>query len=850
MANVLGTNGDDLIHRAGDGRTPPDGANDIVGTTGGADTIRPGEGADTIFAEGGDDVAIVDVDTLEAKRIDLGSGADLIELQSPVESLERVRLTFTWSEVGDGSATDSDTLDNQNGGLAVRFNAMELGFPVNAIARSDDEGISYVGTDMKFEVRDLVTGASRGDAFRAVSLGTEVGDAMAVKAAGSNYFAGGQGDDTIAGGAAGDLLAGGTGDDSLMGGTGPDTLLGETGDDFAVLDVAAGGGSEIDLGAGDDRVRVEAPGAAQVRLTFTSAEAGDGSVNDAASFPGQDGGLAVRIQAEGSGGALTGPVSRADDEGLSFTAANGLTFDVRDLVSGAERGDAFRVVTLGTGAADALGAILAGRATYFNGGQGDDTIAGGSANDFLVGGAGADSLLGGDGDDSFIGGSGDDVMFGGAGGDEAEVDFYSAGDDRIDLGAGADVVNVSSGSARLSFITSQVGDGSATDSGGGPPRDGGLAVRLQFEFATGTSVTRIDDEGLTFIGRDNATFDVRDLVTGRNYGAQFKVVALGSAASEQLDAWVPDQATYFNGGLGDDTLAGGSGDDVLIGGAGLDRLIGGLGSDTYFVTDRRDAIVELPGGGSNDAVFSSVGYTLAGANLESLTLIGALDVNGSGNSLANTLTGNIGDNVLSGGAGADTMFGGKGDDIYIVDNAGDRASEGTGGGGVDRVESSISFSIYRAFKNIEDLTLTGAADISGVGNRGDNVLTGNSGDNVLNGHQGADVMIGGLGADSFDFNTTLGAGNVDVITDFDVTVDGDVIRLGDAVFKGLAVGALSADAFVVGAEAADATDRIIFDKPTGMLFFDRDGTGTAFEAVQFATVSANLALTHLDFVVI
>lgn len=130
----------------------------------------------------------------------------------------------------------------------------------------------------------------------------------------------------------------------------------------------------------------------------------------------------MRLQAEGADDALTGAVSRVDDEGITFAATtDGLTFDVRDLVAGTQRGNAFRVVTLGTAGNDTL-APLADRAAqshYINAGQGNDLVTGGSGADFLVGGAGSDVLNGAAGNDSIIGGVGNDRINGGDGTDRA-----------------------------------------------------------------------------------------------------------------------------------------------------------------------------------------------------------------------------------------------------------------------------------------------------------------------------------------------------------------------------------------------------------------------------------------------
>ena len=92
------------------------------------------------------------------------------------------------------------------------------------------------------------------------------------------------------------------------------------------------------LGAGNDRVVIgSGPSVSQIRLTLTRFEVGNGNPNDSNMMPNQDGGLAIRLQAENGAGALFGPVSRFDDEGITFrTVSETVKFDIRD-VSGAER---------------------------------------------------------------------------------------------------------------------------------------------------------------------------------------------------------------------------------------------------------------------------------------------------------------------------------------------------------------------------------------------------------------------------------------------------------------------------------------------------------------------------------
>ena len=100
--------------------------------------------------------------------------------------------------------------------------------------------------------------------------------------------------------------------------------------------------------------------------------------------------------------------------------------------------------------------------------------------------------------------------------------------------------------------------------------------------------------------------------------------------------------------------------------------------------------------------------------------------------------------------------------------------------GLDTVLSSVTHTLR---VNVENLTLTGAVNLNGIGNSLDNAIIGNDGSNILRGTAGNDVLTGGGGIDNFDFREAPGAANADAITDF---VSGtDRIRLDDAFHAGI-----------------------------------------------------------------
>ena len=104
------------------------------------------------------------------------------------------------------------------------------------------------------------------------------------------------------------------------------------------------------------------------------------------------------------------------------------------------------------------------------------------------------------------------------------------------------------------------------------------------------------------------------------------------------------------------------------------------------------SVTELAGEGT-DTVQSSVTYTL-GANVENLTLTGAAAINGTGNALANIITGNARQQHRSTAAAAPTrMTGGAGNDTYVVDNAGDVGRPRARARAPTRCRASVSYTL-------------------------------------------------------------------------------------------------------------------------------------------------------------
>ena len=140
------------------------------------------------------------------------------------------------------------------------------------------------------------------------------------------------------------------------------------------------------------------------------------------------------------------------------------------------------------------------------------------------------------------------------------------------------------------------------------------------------------------------------------------------------------------------------------------------------------------------------------------------------------------------------------------------------------------------------------------GTAGVDKISGGAGADLLYGKGGSDQLIGGAGNDKFVFDTAFG-GTIDEVLDFNPAED--VFYLDNAIFTKLGSGSLSSPRKIwgtnlesgAGAHANDSNDFLAYDKTTGNLSYDADGSGHGAPIV-FAHLHPGLDLSAANFFII
>ena len=470
--------------------------------------------------------------------------------------------------------------------------------------------------------------------------------------------------DNIIGTVWNDYIVGGSGRDILNGGAGNDFLTGD--DDNDVLDGGAGA-DKMHGGRGSDTYYVDNEG-------------------DVVSEAGVVDGFGVRDM----GGT---------DEIVT-------TLHHRDLPSSGDwnGGDIENLTFNGTGSfsgsGNALNNVIRGGngGNSLFGGEGGDSLYGGSVTDTLDGGSGADTIYGGGGDDTYIVDDRADVVseFGSifgidAGGKDTiatTLSWYTLPkanvgwlDPAPSLGNIENLTYIGTGQ----FIgTGNQLDNTITGGAGQDTLDGGAGADTLIG-KRGNDTYKVDNTADVIVENANEGYDIVKS-TATLYTLRANV--------EELDYVGPGTANFIGTGNSlDNVIIGGGGHDTLDGGLGADTMYGGAGNDVYKVDSDSDVVVEggfdasgkfIDFGGIDEikTTKSLVMRTENGAfgNIENLTYIGTGKFTGTGNGLANVITGAAGADTLNGGGGKDTLIGSGGNDTL---DGGAGIDTLTGGAGKD-----------------------------------------------------------------------------------------------------------------------------------------------------------------------
>ncbi|MBS7789504.1 hypothetical protein KTR66_05835, partial [Roseococcus sp. SDR] len=634
-----------------------------------------------------------------------------------------------------GTAEAGTSVEVFVGGVSIGMTVAGLG---GAWSLSNTGAPLAVGGDITAVARDAASNTSATSAAYGLTIGA-LGGALR----------GGDEADSLAGGSGADTLTGGAGDDELSGGAGSDTVDFSSVSSGVVVDLQAGTAS----GDGEDILTSIENATGGSGSDFLFGSAGANLLNGGDGDDVLDGG-------EGDDTLLggTGADEMAGDEG----------FDIASYAGGTQAVSVSLVTGLGSG-----GSAEGDQLTDIEG------LTGGSGNDSLTGNAVANLLMGGDGDDTLTGGAGADTITGGAGFDTASYagstgvnvnlllgtasGGFAAGDvlSGIEAVIGGGNSDVLTGDGADNLLSGEGGNDRLTGNAGNDTLNGGAGNDTLLGGAGNDTLNGGAGNDSMAGGADNDTYvvdTVGDVVTeAANEGTDTVQTTLASytlGANVENLLFTGAGAFTGTGNALANSITGGAGNDTLSGGAGDDTMTGGAGNDTYVLDSAGDAVVELSGEGT-DTVQTSLAAFALGSDLENLVFTGVGAFTGTGNALANSITGGAGNDTLSGGAGNDTLNGGAGadamtggadNDTYVVDNAGDVVTEAANEG-TDTVQTTLAS--YTLGDNLENLLFTGAGAFAGTGNALANSITGGAGNDTLVGGAGSDTMSAGAGDDTY-----------------------------------------------------------------------------------------------------
>lgn len=535
--------------------------------------------------------------------------------------------------------------------------------------------------------------------------------------------------------------------------------------------------------------------------------------------------------------------------------------------------------------------IYGGRgADIIDGGAGDDVlfgdadadvISGGAGNDVLYGGEGADALDGGEGNDKLYGGAGVNGMIGWDGDDTFVMDVADLGfNNTMDGGLGFDTVDYSqlTNTRNAGVAINLANAGVAVVLPGTNVPDAFVSVEAVIGSQYNDTIIGDGFNNLIEGNTGNDTLDGGlgvDTVSYRSAAAAVTVnlangTATGGAGADSLvgfeNIYGSAYADNLTGDAGNNVIEGGAGADIIDGGAGDDFLYGtsvgvsSLDIDTVsYASAAAGVTVNLSTLTAQNTVGAGIDVLAGFTNLSGSAFNDTLTGDGSANAISggngndtilggggnDTLDGGNGDDRLDGGAGNDTMTGGAGNDTYVVDSVSDVVTEGAGNGsGTDTISTSLNS--YTLAANLENLTYTGVAAFTGIGNASANVITGSTNADRITGLAGADTLTGGSGADTFIYTATAesGTGLRDLITDFVAGTDKLDLSAIDAI---QGTGSGTQQFTWIGTAAFTALGQLRYTTAGGVTTVEANVSGNN-NADMAINMTGALTLTAADFV--
>ena len=802
---------------------------------GGKDTLIGGDGNDSYFVDSSDDVIVENVHLVNFATVFSEPQPDVDPLVHDPVNDGYSGANTEWDLGGENDTVTSSanyTLSNNIENLVL----------VGSVALTGT-GNASDNTITGNALNNILSGLSGKD-----NLLGDAGSDSLLGGDGNDALIGGSGKDTLDGGAGDDELFSSDGEiDTLIGGVGNDEYEIDSSD--VITEAVAGGFDKVVITSGSGVYTL----AANVESAYIENNAVTGLIGNASdnmlfgdNLANQLTGLAGNDFLDGAEGNDTmiggdGNDSYAVDStsdvvtetnAVLLTGGTDTVYSSINYALGSNVENLNLMGSASRGLGNSANNVITGNSTnnVLNGGAGNDTLDGGTLNASFD----SDVMIGGTGDDTFIVNSLFDITnesaeinpvtglasstlgvkdkviltadFNGAFGAIGANYALQTNIEQIDASAvaggvwitGNNAGNTIIGSSGSDFLDGRAGNDSMT---GGAGNDTYI-VQDNADVITEVATTGGNDTVFIFASNYTVAANLENIHLMSNaisvVGNASNNVIEGNGQSNNINGGAGNDSIF--GAYGNDSIFGGAGNDTLNGGGGKDVLDGGADNDTYIMGAGDTISADSAGIDSVSTALSSFSLadslvaspTFRGANIgaiENLTYTGSGNFTGTGNALANLITGGAGDDTLNGGtaasgavllangndtldggAGADAMNGGGGDDTYLVDNASDVITESTAAiatGGNDTIITSVTHTLEA---NVEKgIIKAGATGVTLIGNTLANTLTGNELDNTLD--SGADVlidtMIGGKGNDTY-----IVRGPQDVVTETDTQANG------------------------------------------------------------------------------